>query len=415
MHAGSRPGSPRRTLLKPLLGLVLTAAGVLLLVAPAHGQPRPTRFVDVYEASGWLDPIVVDGVERAIRTSERNGAEVLIIRLDSPGALVSDDTVDRLARRIAVARVPIAVWVGGVGAEALGGAARLVEAAPVSGMARGSRIEAPEGRVGSTRAVELGLVDIPEEGASDLRTFLLAIDGRQAAGQTIDVADVRPGEEATEAEATVEVRLAKLDLWPRTMHTVASPPVAYLLLCAGLALLVFELFTAGVGIAGMVGALSLLLAAYGLAVLPTNPVGLALIALAMFGFAVDVQTGVPRVWTGVGVVALVVGSLLLYDDPVSLGWLPLVAGVLGVVLLMLAGLPATVRSRFSTPTIGRESMVGELGEAVVGVKPDGVVEVRGALWPAHANRSTPIEEGDRVRVVAVEGPRLTVEPATQGS
>jgi len=208
------------------------------------------------------------------------------------------------------------------------------------------------------------------------------------------------------------VRLAKLDLWPRTLHTVASPPVAYLLLCAGLALLVFELFTAGVGIAGMVGALSLVLAGYGLAVLPTNPVGVALMVLGLFGFAVDVQTGVPRVWTGIGVLSLVVGSLLLFDDPVSLGWLPLVAGVVGVVLLMLGGLPATVRSRFSTPTIGRESMVGELGDAVVAVRPDGVVQVRGALWPAHANRSTPIDEGQRVRVVAVDGPRLTVEPFT---
>ena len=388
--------------------MVLVAGA--LLTPPAAAQPRPSRFVDIYEATGWLDPIVVDGVLRAIRTSEQNGAEALIIRLDSPGALVDEESVDELARRIEVARVPIAVWVGSVGAEAIGAAARLVEAAPVSGMARGSRIEAPEGRVGSERAVELGLVDIPEEGASDLRTFLLALDGRQAGGQTIDTADVRPGEDETEAEATVEVRLAKLDLWPRTMHTVASPPVAYLLLLAGLALLVFELFTAGVGIAGMVGAVSLLLAGYGLAVLPTNPIGLALVALGIFGFAVDVQTGVPRIWTGIGVVALVVGSLLLYDDPVSLGWLPLVTGVVGVVLLMLGGLPATVRSRFSTPTIGREGMIGEVGEAVVEVNPDGVVQVRGALWPAHANRSTPIDEGAAVRVVAVEGARLLVEP-----
>lgn len=387
-------------------------AGGALLAPPAHAQARPPRFVDVYEATGWLDPIVVDGLTRAIRESEQNDAEALIVRLDSPGALVGDDEVDELARRIEVARVPIAVWVGGVGAEARGGAARLVAAAPLSGMARGSRIDAPGGPVDSERAVELGLVDVPEEGASDLRTFLLALDGRQAAGQTVDVADVRPGEDVTEAEATVQVRLAKLDLGPRTMHTVASPPVAYLLLCAGMALLIFELFTAGVGIAGMVGALSLLLAAYGLAVLPTNPLGLALMAVGMFGFAVDVQTGVPRVWTGIGVLSLVAGSLLLYDDPVSLGWLPLVAGVVGVVLLMLGGLPATVRSRFSTPTIGRESMVGEIGEAIVEVKPDGVVQVRGALWPAHANRSTPIDEGASVRVVAVDGPRLTVEPAS---
>jgi membrane-bound serine protease (ClpP class) len=208
----------------------------------------------------------------------------------------------------------------------------------------------------------------------------------------------------------VEARLGKLDLLPRLLHTVASPPVAYLLLTAGLALIVFELFTAGVGVAGAVGATCLILAGYGLDVLPTSPWGLALCALGVFGLAVDVQTGVPRVWTAVGVVSYVAGSLLLYRGPVSLGWLPLLAGVVGLVLLMLAGLPATVRSRFSTPTVGREAMVGERGEAVAEVRPEGVVRVRGALWPARTNRATPIAAGQAVRVVGIDGARLEVAP-----
>jgi membrane-bound serine protease (ClpP class) len=137
---------------------------------------------------------------------------------------------------------------------------------------------------------------------------------------------------------------------------------------------------------------------------------MALLLVGTFGFAVDVQTGVPRFWTGVGVLAYGAGSVLLYRDPVSLGWLPLVGGVVGIVLLMLAGLPATVRSRFSTPTIGRESMVGEEGQVVTEVAPAGVVRVRDALWPARTNRATPLAVGDRVRVVAIEGASLEVAP-----
>jgi membrane-bound serine protease (ClpP class) len=133
--------------------------------------------------------------------------------------------------------------------------------------------------------------------------------------------------------------------------------------------------------------------------------------MAMFGFAVDVQTGVPRVWTVIAVLSLVAGSLLLYDDPVSLGWLPLLGGILGTVLLMLAGLPATVRSRFSTPTVGRESMVGELGLVTADLRPQGVVRVREALWPARTNRATPLSVGASVRVVAIEGAVLEVAPA----
>jgi membrane-bound serine protease (ClpP class) len=155
------------------------------------------------------------------------------------------------------------------------------------------------------------------------------------------------------------------------------------------------------------------LAAYGLSVLPTNPVGLALIVFGVFGFAIDVQTGVPRLWTGIGTVSFAAGSILLYRDGVHLSWLPLLAGVVLVLLMVLGGLPATVRSRFSTPTIGRESMVGEEGEVVSDVRPDGVVRVRGALWPAHTSRATPVSAGQTVRVVAIDGPQLQVEPTDE--
>ena len=138
-----------------------------------------------------------------------------------------------------------------------------------------------------------------------------------------------------------------------------------------------------------------------------------MIVLGMFGFAVDVQSGVPRLWTGIGLVAFVTGSVVLFDGGIRLGWLPLVAGTVGVLLLVLGGLPATVRSRFSTPTIGRESMVGEVGEAVADVQPDGVVRVRGALWPAHTSRMTPATAGQAVRVVAIDGPRLQIEPVAE--
>ena len=97
------------------------------------------------------------------------------------------------------------------------------------------------------------------------------------------------------------------------MHTVASPPVAYLLFVIGLALLRLRAVHRR-GRRGRRGRRRvLLLGCYGLASLPTRPVGVALLLLAMFAYAVDVQTGVPRVWTGIGTVAFVLGSLFLYD------------------------------------------------------------------------------------------------------
>jgi membrane-bound serine protease (ClpP class) len=87
----------------------------------------------------------------------------------------------------------------------------------------------------------------------------------------------------------------------------------------------------------------------------------------------------------------------------------------GTAVFMLAGMTAAVRSRFSTPTIGREAMVGEMGRAEVDVDPDGVVRIRDALWRARTNRATPIQAGDAVRVVEVQGLVLEVEPETGGA
>jgi len=198
------------------------------------------------------------------------------------------------------------------------------------------------------------------------------------------------------------------------MHTVASPAVAYLLFVIGLALLLFELFTAGVGIAGMVGAGSLILGCYGLSVLPTRPVGIALLLFAMFAYGVDVQTGVPRLWTGIATVSFVLGSLLLFDG-VRVSWITLLVAFVGMTLAMLAGMPTMVRSRFSTPTIGREWMIGELGMARTDIAPDGVVTLRDAPWRARTNRATPIRQDDPVRVVAIEGLVVEVEPEGGGA
>jgi membrane-bound serine protease (ClpP class) len=397
-----------------LPAVVFALIGLVLVAGPAGAQ-TPRRFVDVAQVSGWIDPILADFILDAVHTAEVTRPEVLVLQVDSPGVLVSDAAFDRVLTAIRDATVPVAVWVGDSGAAAGRGAGRLVTAADVAGMAPRSRIEVDGRRYSPKTALAARLVDLNQEEAAVLGTFIAAVDGRSVDGHALDTADFTQRKDAPPtAKLNVQVKLAKLDLWPRLMHTFASPPVAYLLLAAGLVLLLFELFTGGVGIAGGVGAVALALASYGLAVLPTNPVGIGLILLGMFGFAVDVQTGVPRLWTAIGVVAFSVGSVVLYGEGIHLSWLTLLAGVVGVLLMVLGGLPATVRSRYSTPTIGRESMVGEVGEAVADVRPDGVVRVRGALWPAHTSRSTPVAAGDAVRVVAVDGPQLQVEPAEIG-
>ena len=407
--AGSKH-PPRRRPIRRLATLLLAlSAGILLGGTPAtaqEGTPEPERRVEVIEVSGRIDPVLADFVGDALTRTERGSVEALVIQLNSPGAVVSASELRRLKERLGFADVPVAVWVGPSGAEAFDGAFELVRAAAVSGMAQGSKVGG-DVRVGAEEAKRRGMVD---EVAPTLGDFIVGLDGVRVGGRTLDTARVVRTDDGPRQRPTVVVSFSKPSLLPRLLHTVSSPAVAFLLLVIGLLLLVFEFFTAGVGVAGVCGAVALILSAYGLSVLPTRPLGVAMVALGAFGYAVDVQTGVPRFWTAVGVLATAVGGLVLFEDGIFAGWLPWAVVVVGAPLLMVGGMAGMIRSRFSTPTIGRESMIGEEGVAVGAVNPEGTVKVRGALWRARTNRATPIPGGDGVRVAAIDGLLLEVEP-----
>ncbi|MBU6329608.1 MAG: hypothetical protein KGR18_06615 [Acidobacteria bacterium] len=378
-------------------------------------------FVAVVEAGGLLDPVLMDFLRQEITDAETEGATALVLQMDSSGVVVDDTALAALLTQMLRSSVPIAVWVGPSGSSLTSGAAQLVGAADQVGMAPGTRLGdagtpvvdgldmarlAPitDRTIGTQEAADLGITTADAPTIGDFVVNLPGVETRETTAAN--------GE--TRREPVTQVRFGQLSLFSQLMHTVASPAVAYLLLTVGLALIVFELFTAGVGVAGVVGAGSFILAGYGLGVLPIRGWAVALICLSMVAFAVDVQTGVPRFWTGAGVVMFVIGSFTLYDG-VSLSWITLAVAIIGVLLAFIAGMPSMVRTRFSTPTIGREWMIGELGRAVTSVDPDGVVQIRDALWRASTNRATPIEELESIRVVAIDGLVLEVEPEEGGA
>jgi membrane-bound serine protease (ClpP class) len=394
------------------LGTVLLALVLAVIdgAAPAGAQPT-NGDVAVIQVTGYLDPIEVSFVERSLAAAERDRVTALVLQLDSPGAVVSDAEVNRLAGRLRGASVTVGVWVGPSGAQAGGRAADLVAGGDFRALAPGSRLQVEGGeRIGADEALATGRTNVgsqcqrergsTEGCAATLGDFIVSLG--------VPTRSVEKDGQ-TRLEPDVRTRFGQLNLTDRLFHSVASPPVAYLLFVVGMALLLFELFTAGVGVAGVVGAVSFLLGCYGLAVLPTRPGAIALLVFSMLGYAIDIQTGVPRVWTGIATVSFVAGSLVLYDG-VSLSWVTLVVAIVGMTVAMLAGMPAMVRTRFSTPTIGREWMVGEQGEARTTVAPEGTVVVRGAPWRARTNRATPIAAGDTIRVAAIEGLVLEVEP-----
>ncbi|MFV0258497.1 MAG: NfeD family protein [Acidimicrobiales bacterium] len=470
--------SPFRRVLRPLAATMALAAVLTMLSAlagpgptgpgPASAQepgtatsgdvpacpadpdsvPAGDSVVDVIKVSGLIDPVTADAITTNLARAERDGAVGYVLWLNSRGSVLSSSDYLALATALEEAAVPIAVWVGPSGSTARGGAAELIGVADIVGVSPGASVGAtgparlPDrfgpafgdatGRLETSiipadDAVSLGISVGPLSDTALIGAFLTNLPGFEtyrcvdtAASATASSVPP-PGGSAIDGPSGLrtypitQTRLTGLSLPDQLFHTVASPEVAYLLFGMGLALIVFELFTAGVGVAGIIGAGFTALGCYGLAVLPTRGWAVVLLVLAFLALAVDIQTNVPRLYTPVGIALFTIGTLFLYNDGVAMSWVTKIAGIVGIILYAYAGMPSMVRTRFSTPTIGRSWMIGEMGEAVTDVNPDGTVRVRDVTWRAVTNRATPIRTGERIRVVGLNRLLLEVEPETGGA
>ncbi|HEY0518030.1 MAG TPA: NfeD family protein, partial [Ilumatobacteraceae bacterium] len=264
------------------------------------------------------------------------------------------------------------------------------------------------------RAAGVLKLDTTDQGVPTVRSMVLAMDGKTIDGHEVNTVVKQLNDKGEEQNIATTPVFNGLGLFDQVLHTVASPPMAFLLFVIGIALLIFEFFTAGVGIGGGVGAVCAVLGCYGLAALPTRPAAVVVLVLAMLAFAIDVQVGIPRTWTGVGIVLFIIGAWYLYrpvaGNDLRLGWITLVVAVGGAMLTFIVGMPSMVRTRFATPTIGREWMIGHGGAATTSIDPEGVALVDGARWRARTNRATPIAAGAGLKVVAIDGVTLEVEP-----
>jgi membrane-bound serine protease (ClpP class) len=395
-----------------VLGAVSLLGG---LASAALAQDGDAGQVDVLETAGYLDPVLVDFISSSLAEAEAEDAVAVVLQLNSPGSVVSDGELAALATQIAEATVPVAVWIGPSGSRAYGGAAEIAAVADEIGMAPGTDL----GDVGEPRLPEPPFAEAfdgeladrvvddevaVDEGLADRLAPTVGLFVNDLEGFETEVAD------GGDVEPVTETRFRQLPLGSQLFHTAASPAVAYLFFVLGLGLIIFELYTAGVGVAGVLAAGLFVFGCYGLAVLPARGWAVGLLVLAMGAFCVDIQTGVPRFWTGVGFVSFAVGTFYLYDGP-TLSWITLVGVFISLAFAVLSGMPTMVRTRFSTPTIGREWMIGEAGEAVTAVAPDGTVRVQDALWRARTNRATPLDAGEPVVVAGLDGLVLEVESA----
>ncbi len=252
-------------------------------------------------------------------------------------------------------------------------------------------------------ALEAGVIDLV---ATDVEDLLAQVDGRE-----VEMDDGKVTLATAEA-AVVEI---EKDWRTELLEIITNPTVAVILMTIGFYGIVLEFYTGAV-VSGVVGAICLLLGLYGLHVLPINYAGLALIILGMILLIAEAFLPSFGILGFGGVIAFVIGSVMLIDtevpgfgvSPYFMGAVALLAG--GAVLLITTKM---YRLRREPVRTGSEEMVGSRGKVIEWSDDHGEVRVLGEVWQARAQG--PLEPGRAVRVTAMDGMTLVVEPQTEGS
>ncbi len=411
------------------------------------GEADAPRHVSVLEIEGPVTPVMISYIERGIGAAEATAAEAMIIKLNTPGGQI--DLMNEIVQLLLQADVPTVVYVYPRGAYAASAGTLITLGAHVAAMAPGTTIGAasPVGTQGedlgetmeqkvkedlkaqaralaarrgeeaiawaesaieeakaatAEEALEMGVIDFV---ADDLDDLLLQMDGFQV---EVDHRDV------TLHTAEAEVREQPMSFVEQFLHIITNPTIAFILLTIGINAILFELSSPGGYAAGVVGVICLLLAFYALGVLPVNYTGLILIALAFVLFVVDLKAPTHGVLTVGGIVSLVAGALILFNSPlyqISLSAVISVAVVTG--LFFAFAVAKVVQAQRATSVTGQEGLIGGLAQARTDLAPDGTVFISGELWDATA-MDGPIEVGEKVEVVSMDGFHLNVKKARLG-
>ena len=430
-----------------VLAAALLSAGGVSGSGYAQAPDRPLAVVAEFD--GIIHPISAEFLTETIDQADTSDADVVVFILRTPGGLL--DSTRTIVSRMIASRAPVVVFVGPSGSRAASAGFIIALAADVAVMAPGTHIGAAHPVSGTGEAIDETMA---EKAASDTAAYarsLAAARGRNLAlaeeavlesraftdGEALeatpplidfraqDLDDVLrqldgrtvtrfDGRTTTLRTANAEVRRVDMTRRQEFLGAIAHPQIATLLLTLGMLGLTIELWNPGAIVPGVAGGLCLLLAFFAFQILPVSTTGLLLI---LFGLALLImELTVPSFGVlGIGgTVSLVLGSMMLTRDAVpgvqvSLGFIIPMALGFAAITLFLGRL--ALASQLRRSVTGVDGMIGVGGRArdVVGPDEPGNIDIHGETWRAQS--ASRIAAGQPVRVTAVDGLTLTVEPS----
>ena len=409
--------------------------------AATHSGSEPAaRPVLVIQMEGVIAPSSADYIIRAIKQADREAAQALVIELDTPGGL--DLSMRSIIKEMLAAERPIVVYVSPRGARAASAGAFITLAAHVAAMAPGTNI-------GAAHPVNMGGQmdkEMTKKVTNDAAAYIRTIAEQRGRNAQWAEDAVRKSVSATEKEALnlkiidlvadkldnllvaldgrevttahgkvilrtkgVEVIRLEMGLRDKVLKVISDPTIAYMLLMLGLAGLYFELSTPGAILPGVLGGICLILAFYAFQTLPINYAGLLLILLAIILFIAEVKVTSYGMLAVGGIIAMILGSMMLIKSPapfmrISLPAIVLTTGATAAFFLFIVAM--ALQAQRQQTTTGAEGLIGQIGTVRTPLKPEGSVLVGGELWSAQCEEGA--EPGDKVRIRALKGLMLFV-------
>ena len=417
-------------------------AAFALLAAGAESAAAAR--VLVLDLDTIVHPLTREIITEGLSQADQAGDEAVVLRINTPGGLL--EATNEIVQAILASRVPVVAYVTPSGGHAASAGFIILVSADVAAMAPGTNTGAAQpvlalggemkgpmkqkvenDTAASLRAVtdkrgrnsELAIEAVLESKSFTEQDALEANLIDLIAQDIDDLIRQLDGRTIVRFDGTEQVLdLAGADVYPytpnlrqRALLPLINPSLALLVLVLGLAGVYLEFTNPGLIFPGVLGGILLIVGLMALSLLPINIAGVALILLALGFFVLEAVTPVNGILAAGGVVAMVMGIVILVDTDVpelQIGWVPAIGITLPFAAISVFLLQLAIRSFRYKVVTGSEAMLGEIGEARTALDPEGTVFVHGELWSARATSAVPA--GQRVQVVSIDGMQLEVEP-----